>query len=306
MPDISLHAPKLFRIVVLLAFIATACQKKADSTGVSSTIYAAMSTKQYKQINGVVPNLLSLDVYHFAKTSPQLPVVIYVHGGAYAIGDKANSMDNKRALFAAQGYLLVSVNYRLSPAVYSTDPNRVKFPIHHEDIADAIRWVYDSIAAYGGNRDKMALLGHSAGAQLVALTGVSNQFLPAKQLALNTIKGVACFDTEGYDVGAQCRDGNEVYLNAFGTDPQVWTQASPVTHPVAGRLYPDYFIAKRGTATRIDYADAFIGVLRNAGVRVDEVTANQYDHEGINDAIGKPGETIVTEPLKAFLKKCFQ
>lgn len=306
MPKTCHPLKRLLIYSVLLVLSSIACKKKTDNAGTSSAAYAAMSTKQYKQINGVAANLLSLDLYHYGKTSPQQPVVIYVHGGAYAIGDKANSMDNKRALFASLGYLLVSVNYRLSPAVYSTDPNRVKFPIHHEDIADAIRWVYDSIAVYGGNRDKMALLGHSAGAQLVALTGVSNQFLPAKQLALNTIKGVACFDTEGYDVGVQCRDGNEVYLNAFGTDPQVWAKASPITHPVAGRLYPDYFIAKRGTATRIGYADAFIGVLRNAGVRVDEITANQYDHEGINDAIGKPGETIVTAPLKAFLQRCFQ
>ncbi len=212
--------PKRLLVFVVLLLTGLSCKKKQDSPGQSAQ-YAAVTTKQYKQINGVSANLLSLDLYHFGKSGALQPVVIYVHGGAYAIGDKANSMDNKQALFASLGYLLVSVNYRLSPTVYSTDPNRVRYPMHHEDLADAIRWVYDSIAAYGGNPAKMALLGHSAGAQLVALTGVSQQFLPARQIPLATLKGVACFDTEGYDVAAQCRDGNEVYLNAFGTDPLI-------------------------------------------------------------------------------------
>lgn len=295
------------RLLVLIVLLLTglSCKKKQDNPSQSAQ-YAVITTKQYKQINGVAANLLSLDLHHFGKTGPLQPVVIYVHGGAYALGDKANSMDNKRALFASLGYLLVSVNYRLSPAVYSTDPNRVRYPMHHEDLADAIRWVYDSIANYGGNPTKMALLGHSAGAQLVALTGVSQQFLPARQIPLATLKGVACFDTEGYDVAAQCRDGNEVYLNAFGTDPLIWAQASPINHPVSSIRYPTFFIAKRGTNQRIALSDAFIQVLSNGGATVSSITANQYDHEGINDAIGKPGETIVTDPLKTFLARCFQ
>lgn len=257
-------------------------------------------------MNGVDANLLSLDIYHYGQTTPQKPVVIYVHGGGFAIGDKANNMTNKQNLFFSMDYILISVNYRLSPEVYSTDPNRVMYPTHHNDVADAVKWVFDNIASYGGNNQKIALLGHSAGAQLVTLTGTSNQFLPARNISLNKLKGVACIDTEGYDVVARGNENNEVYLNAFGQANTFWFEASPINNLFVGTIYPNFFIAKRGTNRRIGYANAFISKLQSVGVNVTETTANQYDHEGINDAIGAAGETIIPTPLKNFFIQCFQ
>ena len=263
------------------------------------------TTVQYKSVNGVNTNLLSLDIYHFGKDVPQKPVVVYVHGGGFAVGDKANNLVNKQNLFFSLGYILVSVNYRLSPASYSTDPYRVMYPTHNNDVADAVKWIYDNIGDYGGNNQKIALLGHSAGAHLVALTGTSNQFLPSRNINLSTLKGVACIDTEGYDVEARCKEKNEVYLNAFGQANTFWFEASPINNLFTATAYPKFFIAKRGNSSRIGYANAFITKLLVTGVSVSEVTANQYDHEGINDAIGAPGEIAITEPLKAFFVLCF-
>jgi len=297
--------PKNLKILLLPLFILSGC--KNDDGGINPTTKTySKVTIQYKSITGVDANLLSLDVYHFEQTTPQKPVVVYVHGGAFAIGDKANGMTNKQNLFSSLDYILVSVNYRLSPETYSTDPNRVMFPTHHNDVADAIEWVFDNISAYGGNPQKIALLGHSAGAQLIALIGTSNNFLPAKNLPLHTLKGVACIDTEGYDVEARCNEGNEVYLNAFGQANTFWQQASPIENLFNDTVYPPFFIAKRGSSTRIGYANDFISKLQSVGVSVSETTANQYDHEGINDAIGAPGETAITEPLKTFFSQCFQ
>jgi acetyl esterase/lipase len=293
------------KIVLFLAiFYLIGCQKN-DNLEPKPTTYTK-NTIQYKSISGVDANLLSLDVYHFGKPDSKKPVVIYVHGGAFALGDKANNMTNKQNLFSSLEYILVSVNYRLSPETYSTDPNRVMYPTHHNDVADAIKWVFDNIANYGGDKQKIALLGHSAGAQLVALIGTSNKFLPARTINLNTIKGVACIDTEGYDVVARCNENNEVYLNAFGQINTYWSEASPINNLFSGTAYPKFFIAKRGTSTRIGFANAFITKLQSVGVTVSEVTANQYDHEGINDAIGASNETIITDPLKTFFALCFQ
>lgn len=290
-------------IAILVLMSLVNCSKSDSSPALPSYL---KTTIQYKQVNGVEPNLLSLDIYHFGESNAEKPVVIYVHGGAFAIGDKANSMTNKQNLFSSLNYILVSVNYRLSPSTYSTDPNRIKYPTHNNDVADAVKWIYDNIGDYGGNNQKMALLGHSAGAQLIALTGTSSQFLPARGLNLNTLKGVACIDTEGYDVVAQCNDNNEIYLNAFGETDTYWAEASPINNLFSGTSYPKFFIAKRGTATRIGYANEFIAKLESVGVAVSQVTASQYDHEGINNAIGAPGETAVTNPLKAFFAECFQ
>jgi arylformamidase len=266
-------------------------------------------TIQYKQISGVDANLLSLDLYHFDEKDKSRPVVIYVHGGAWSLGDKANQLQNKINLFQSLGYLLVSVNYRLSPRSIGPDyANRVKYPDHNNDVADAVKWCHSNLSRYGGNPSKMAIMGHSAGAHLVALTGTSSLFLPKRGIALDVLKGVASIDTEGYDVpeAAQTAGSKDSYINAFGPDPKIWTEASPLFQIAAGKAYPAFFIAKKGTAARIADADEFIAKLKSVGVRVQEVSGNQYDHEGINDAIGAPNETAITEPLKLFLEACFK
>ncbi|MCU0425621.1 MAG: alpha/beta hydrolase [Candidatus Kapabacteria bacterium] len=300
---LRLASPFLTALALLTAILTVSCSRNPSDIGAAN--YTKV-TVAYKTVRGVDPNLLSLDVYHFGQSSTPKPVVVYVHGGGFAIGDKANSMQNKTSLFSSLGYIFVSINYRLSPEKPSTDTNRVMYPTHHNDVADAVQWVYANIAQYGGNPSKIALLGHSAGAQLVSLTGTSQLFLPARNIPLSTIKGVASIDTEGYDVTRQGREGNEVYLNAFGSNPRIWAEASPINNVQAGVSYPRFFIAKRGTMNRIGLADAFIAALERARVSVSQITANQYDHEGINDAIGAPGETVVTEPLKAFFAQCFQ
>ena len=139
--------------------------KKEDNTSSEMQYDGLTTTVEYKQLSGVEENLLSLDIYYTSETNVKKPVVIYVHGGAWSIGDKASQLDNKIALFESLNYVLVSINYRLSPFPYElTNPDRVMFPVHNNDVADAIKWVYDNIDTYGGNSNKIALLGHSAGA----------------------------------------------------------------------------------------------------------------------------------------------
>lgn len=294
---------RLFWLTWLL-FAVTNCSKD-ENVPVEPATYTKV-TLPYKVLNGVYPNLLSLDIYHFNQPNQPKPVVVYVHGGAWSIGDKANSMTNKTNLFSSLNYLFISVNYRLSPSVATTDPNRVMFPVHNDDVADAMKWIFQNITSYGGNPKKMALMGHSAGAHLVSLTGTSSEFLPSRGIALNALKGIVSIDTEGYNVIAQVQSGNDTYINAFGTVPAALASASPIEQVVSGVEYPNFFVAKRGTAARIALANDFIAKLRTVGVSVTEVTGNQYDHEGINDAIGAPGETAITEPLKLFLSQCFQ
>src|SRR5262245_17271321 len=77
------------------------------------------TTVAYERISGVPADATSVDVWAPAKACrPKggAPVVIWVHGGAYQTGDKANRMADKVKLFTGRGYVLVSVNYRLSEA----------------------------------------------------------------------------------------------------------------------------------------------------------------------------------------------
>ncbi len=302
------------RFPVTLLFtvlLAGACRKAANSTAIPATPATPANTaylKQtivYKSLPAIDVNLLSLDLYGYADVATAKPVVIYVHGGGWAVGDKANKLENKLALFNALGYVFISVNYRLSPApAQLQNASRIKYPDHNNDVADAVKWVIDSIAKYGGNPEKIVLLGHSAGAHLVSLTGTSERFLPVRGIALSRLKGIASIDTEGYDVTTQ--SGEELYQNAFGTDNAVQKEASPIYNLTAGNSYPKFFVAKRGNAGRITLANDFIAGLQSAGVTVSVVDGSLYDHEGINNAIGDEADVTVTPALKTFLEACFQ
>jgi len=255
----------------------------------------------YASVPGVDPNLLSLDVYPATHGCPA-PVVVWVHGGGWRAGDKANQMSDKVRLWRDAGYTVVSVNYRLTdPSV--TPP--VRYPTHNEDVAGALAWVHDHIADFGGDPDRLALLGHSAGAQIVASVATDERYLAAHGLALDALRCAGSLDTEGYDVAAMAGAGNAIYRGAFGDDPATWTDASPVTHVVPGKGIPRFLVIERGTPRRRRSAEAFAARLRDAGVGTTVVDGGSLSHAQVNSEIGRPGDAIVTPALSAFLAECF-
>ncbi len=268
-----------------------------------------LETIQYKSISGIDIDLLSLDVHYPSNVESSKPVVIYVHGGGWSLGDKSQQLENKINLFEQLNYVFISINYRLSPFPLDTaDKNRIMFPDHNNDVADAINWVVENIDKYGGDSSKIALLGHSAGAHLVALTGTNSSFLQNSGLSLSNIKGVAVIDTNGYDIPEQIANGSNpvIYINAFGTNAVQNLEASPIAHITNSIQYPKFFIAKRGSLDRLSYADEFISKLQLNGVAVSQINGSIYTHKEINEAIGLANETVITQPLILFFKECFK
>jgi triacylglycerol lipase len=100
------------------------------------------------------------------------PVLVYVHGGGFVMGDKTSPgspfYDNIGQWSAQQGYIGVTLTYRLAPV------NR--WPCGPEDMGLAVRWLRANIAAHGGDPDKIFLLGQSAGAAHVAAYTSHPQF----------------------------------------------------------------------------------------------------------------------------------
>ena len=110
-----------------------------------------------------------LDVYS-PHNAHGLPVVFWIHGGGWQGGDKTDVQVKPRA-FTDHGFVFVSTNYRLLPAVDMATLVR--------DVAKAIRWVHDHIAEYGGDPQRLYVMGHSAGAQLAALLCTDDRYLKA-------------------------------------------------------------------------------------------------------------------------------
>lgn len=270
--------------------------------------FQVVSDIRYATTPGVAANLQSLDIYRpVPPPSDPMPVVIWVHGGGWKTGDKANQMRYKPSLFTAAGYCLVSVNYRLSPEPPNNDPNRVMYPIHEQDVAAAIAWVHAHIAEYGGDAVRIALMGHSAGAHLVSLVSVDSAFLASHNVPPSVIKGTVSLDTEGYDIPSHMeREFTGIYENAFGKDPAVWKQASPVQHITAGKSIPPFLIVTRGAPARRQMSGDFAAAITKAGVQATLVEATAYSHNEVNSSIGVPGEAVVTPPLMEFFQKCLR
>jgi acetyl esterase/lipase len=106
-----------------------------------------------------------MDIY-FPQSGGPWPAVVYVHGGSWMKGDKSEAKDLGAAL-NAQGYLVVSLNYRLYPYA--------KFPAMIEDVKCAVRSLRAHAVEYNLDPDHVAAWGASAGGHLVTLLGTSDK-----------------------------------------------------------------------------------------------------------------------------------
>jgi acetyl esterase len=100
----------------------------------------------------------TLDIWTPKKPERPLPVLFYVHGGAFRICSKESHWI-MALIHARRGFLVFNINYRLAP--------KNRYPAAVKDVATALRWVHENAARYGGNPDRIILAGESAGANLV-------------------------------------------------------------------------------------------------------------------------------------------
>jgi acetyl esterase/lipase len=107
---------------------------------------------------------LYADLYLPDAVAMRRPVIVWLHGGAWRLGDRRLCPDLSRH-FAERGFAMVSVDYRLS--------QQAVFPAQIEDVKTAIRWVRHVADQYSLDRDRIGLWGSSAGAHLGALAAVS-------------------------------------------------------------------------------------------------------------------------------------
>lgn len=145
-------------------------------------------TLAYASYAGVESDLTSMDIY-YKDDDENHPVMVFIHGGALRKGDKGNPNHQPKAnYFVNQGYVFVSLNYRLAPEMV--------YPEALQDVAAALAMIHDEIDIYGGNHDDIYLMGHSAGAYLTALISVNESYLHDVGGSLEWIRGSILLDTE--------------------------------------------------------------------------------------------------------------
>jgi acetyl esterase/lipase len=159
-----------------------------------------------------------LDVY-FADGAKDCPVIFFVHGGAWKHGDRNFFGIYARIgeFWARQGCVAVVPSYRLSPTV--------KHPQHVRDVARAFAWTKANVAKHGGRADRILIVGHSAGAHLVALLAANDTYLKAEGCSTNDIRGVIALSGP-----YRIPENNPFFNPVFGDDPQTRRDASPILH----------------------------------------------------------------------------
>jgi acetyl esterase/lipase len=124
-----------------------------------------------------------LDVYVPKDRADGLrPVLVFLYGGSWNSGTKSD-YGFAGAAFASRGFVTVIPDYRLVP--------EVRFPSFLEDSAAAVRWARDNARRYGGDPDRIVLVGHSAGAYNASMLALDRRWLEAAGVPASAIRGWA-------------------------------------------------------------------------------------------------------------------
>lgn len=254
----------------------------------------------YHKIDNQFSPLLAADIY-IPDTNAAKPVVVFIHGGGWQIGDKDRvSHVNKRNFFLNHGFIFISVNYRLAPAVF--------YPVYPQDVARSIAFVFNWIGKFNGDPNNVFLMGHSAGAHLAALVATDRRYLNEYNHQASKIKGVIVLDGAGYDIPALMdyhqQQGNtssiQTYQTAFGEDPLLWQEASPINYSYNNTApFQLFYVAQREISQLM--SESFAQELRQAGNSAQVIPVFNSSHPLINSQFGAP-EDIVSQQALEFIQ----
>ena len=279
----------------------TGLQRKADDSKIcDEPAHTEHLDIRYAEIEGVDPNLLSLDLY-VPNDAKGAPVMMWLHGGSWQVGDKGGTQGSPmRNFFLSKGWIFASINYRLTP--------EGRHPANAEDVASAIAWLHDNIAEFGGSPEALYLIGHSAGGHLAAIVTANGRFLKATSKSSAILNAVLLLDPAVLNVpqmlNGLSRNSRSPYTINFGTDPDQWIDASPFHHVRKDNSIPPVILLLAyGQQNKVDQALATSAALREIGVRAELIDAFSYkSHAAIAREFGLPDD-LPTETAWRFLQE---
>ncbi len=233
-----------------------------------------------------------LDVYAPRRpgASP-LATIVFFYGGSWSSGTRRGYGFAARAL-ASRGFVVVVPDYRLVPAV--------RFPAFLADCAASVRWARANVARYGGDRARIVLVGHSAGAYNAAMLALDPQWLGDARGAVRGFVGLAgpydFLPLEG-----------PITTATFGAWP-VPEETQPIRFAGAGDP-PALLLSGAEDRTVLPRNGRALGhVLQAAGVPVEVREYPRLGHVGMVTALARPlrGKAPVLADIAAFAHRVTQ
>ncbi len=269
----------------VLPRLSDTCRKAIGDRGASTPPPAGTRELAY----GADPKQ-RLDLLVPANT-PRAPLLLFVHGGGWSIGDKRSSAGVKAAHFTSAGWAFASANYRLVPGVTVEQ--------QAADIASAIAWARANAAVHGLDPDRIVLMGHSAGAHLAALVGTDPRYLKAAGVPMGAVRGVVLLDGAGYDIAQQmARPENLVagmYDAAFGKDSARQEALSPTLHAAAPNVANWLILPIGRRDDSKEQSEGLAAALRPAGASARVVPVPGESHGSLNKGLGETGDFATGE-----------
>ncbi len=243
---------------------------------------------------------LHLDLYTPTPTVGLLPIVVWIHGGAFAMGHRGMLPDFLRdggffAHVAEAGFAVAAIDYRLS--------GEALFPAQLHDVKAAVRWLRTRAAEFGADPGRIALWGESAGGHLASITGMTGR--PAVVSAHPELEGAVGYTgcvssvravvdwygpTDFAAMDRQAPDDSKMAHDAPDSPeslllggpvqelPDAVRLANPCTYVGPGA---PAFLIRHGTADRLvpfEQSVLLATALREAGASVDFEAVDGADH----------------------------
>ena len=231
----------------------------------------------------------TFDVY-IPKQAKGVPVIFMVHGGAWRIGDKSYRpvIEHKVARWVPKGFIFISTNYRMLPGTGPIEQAK--------DVARAIALAQARAESWGGDSNEFILMGHSAGAHLVALL-VTDLSL-SSDIVKKPWLGTVALDSAAYDVVQIMEKSHfRLYDQAFGTDKQYWKAASPF-YALTKKTKPILAVCSSRRDDSTAQARQFAGKAASLGVKVI-VLEKDFSHGEINSMLGQ--DKTYTAEVESFM-----
>lgn len=230
-----------------------------------------------------------MDVY-LPQHATGAPVIFMVHGGAWRFGDKTARavIENKVNRWVSKGFILISVNYRLLPKTAPLE--------QAADIASALALAQSQAEKWGGDPAKFILMGHSAGAHLVALLSAAPE--QAYKAGAQPWLGTVALDSAALDVAEVMLGKHErLYDSAFGDDSAYWKLVSPL-YQLTGMATPLLAVCSTRRSDSCAQAIRFAGRAQSLNVRV-QVQQQDMSHREINQQLGVVSD--YTDAVESFM-----